>query len=241
MDPTTDDVGLPEVLVQMGSLLLTEETVDRVLQLVTELTERTVHSASAVSVTLNEAGNGARTSNASDEVARRLDEVQYGSGVGPCLEALGTGLLVNARLADDGDRWPAFTAAARDAGIGSILSLPLRVKDTPLGALNVYSQSPERFDDVEETTASLLAQQASAVLANVVALESATNLNRQLREALASRDLIGQAKGILMERQGCDSEVAFDVLRRASQRTNRKLHDVANDLAASVAKADAQR
>jgi GAF domain-containing protein len=239
MDPAQNDRYIARVLIEMGGVLHSEHTVDRTLQLVTELTERTVRSASAVSVTL--AGkNGAFTPNASETIARTLDEVQYETGDGPCLNALSERHSVNASLADSDGRWPEFTLAAKTNDIGSILSVPLMVKDRSLGALNIYSRDTHLFDHTEEATASLLAQQAAAVLANAVAFADATALNSQLLDALETRDLIGQAKGILMAREQCDASTAFDILRRASQRTNRKLRDIAADLVASTTKETAQ-
>jgi GAF domain-containing protein len=228
------DGRIAEVLVQLGAVLHNEATVDRILQLVTELTERTVPSASAVSVTLI-GEKGAYTSNASAAIARDLDEVQYRSDDGPCLEAIAKRGIVNAALSATGGEWPEFTRAAIDSGIGCVMSLPLAVvEQEPLGGLNIYSPGSQCFDDVEEATAALLAQQAAAVLANAVAFADVNLLNRQLVEALETRDLIGQAKGILMEREHCSSNEAFDILRRASQRTNRKLREIASDLVASA-------
>jgi GAF domain-containing protein len=236
--PSHEEERIAEVLVQMGGVLLSELTVDRILQLVTELAERSVRSAAAVSVTLMHGGKP-DTPNASEAVARDLDEVQYKSGEGPCLDALHDGHVVNCSLDGTGrGRWPAFTEAARLNGMESVLSVPMMVGERSLGALNIYSRSREPYDEAEATTASLLAQQAAAVLANAVAYADVHTLNSQLRDALDSRDLIGQAKGILMERESCNAEAAFDILRRASQRTNTKLRDVAAELIGSVTNRD---
>jgi GAF domain-containing protein len=233
MGPSADDGGIGDVLVQMGGVLLSEQTVDRILQLVTELTDRTVGSASAVSVTLIK-DDVPYTPNASQAVARELDEVQYAHAAGPCLDAAAHGRMVNTALADVTDRWPEFVAASRAQGVGAILSVPLTIQDRSLGALNIYSRESERFDQADETTAALLALQAAAVLANAEAFANATALNAQLRDALESRDLIGQAKGILMARESCTADAAFDILRRVSQRTNRKLREIAAELVDSV-------
>ena len=225
-------------LIEIGGVLHGEETVDRILELVTELTRRTVRSGCAVSVTLVERKEPF-TPTATGTVARALDEVQYETGNGPCLEALAEGRTINASLSECRGHWPAFVDAAEAAGIGSVLSVPLLAPDRALGALNVYSRDDQRFEETEETTASLLAQQAGTVLANAVAFVDATTLNVQLLEALVTRDLIGQAKGILMARQNCHANDAFDILRRASQRTNRKLRDVAAELVAGTTGGDA--
>jgi transcriptional regulator with GAF, ATPase, and Fis domain len=237
MGPTSEDPPLEAVLVQIGGVLLNEVTVDRVLELVTELTARTVSSAAAVSVTL-ERDKRPFTPHASDDVARQLDDVQYDTNAGPCLDALTQHHPVSGVF--DGSRWPAFEAAAIEAGMKSVLSLPLVAGDKSLGALNLYSRSSDSFDETEQTTASLLAQQGAAVLANAVAFTDAAMLNEQLMTALETRDLIGQAKGILMIRESCDADAAFDVLRRASQRLNQKLRDVAAAVVLSAAKPESE-
>jgi GAF domain-containing protein len=227
------DHQIADVLLQLGGVLHNEQTVDRILQLVTELTERTVRSACAVSVTLV-GKKGAFTSNASATVARDLDEVQYRADDGPCLTALREGRTINAKLSENRGQWPEFVLAAKESGMGSTLSLPLIVQERSLGGLNIYSAHERTFDETEEKTGTLLAQQAAAVLANAVAFADVGELNSQLAEALETRDLIGQAKGIVMARERCDSNEAFDILRRASQRTNRKLRDIAAELVASA-------
>lgn len=224
---------LAAVQVQMGGALLSQQTVERTLQLVTELTVRTVRAAVAASVTVQREDEP-HTANASAPVARDLDEVQYATGDGPCLEARARRVIVNASLAAERDRWPSFVDAATACGMGSILSVPLVAGERSIGGLNIYSADPGPFTADDQTTASLLAEQGAAVLANVVAFSDAAAVNAQLMDALETRDHIGQAKGILMERESCSAEAAFDILRRASQRTNRKLRDVAEDLIRSV-------
>lgn len=90
------------------------------------------------------------------------------------------------------------------------------------------------FSDHAVDIGRLLARNGGVLMANAVAYQNASRLNAQLHEALATRDLIGQAKGVLMERESCDADRAFDMLRRASQRSNKKLHNVAADLLDTV-------
>jgi hypothetical protein len=106
--------------------------------------------------------------------------------------------------------------------------------ERPLGALNVYLGSAEPLAEADASMAALIAEQGAAVVSCALAYNEVSTLAGQLEEALASRDLIGQAKGILMKAEGCDANAAFDLLRRASQRTNRKLRDVAADVVAST-------
>ena len=110
------------------------------------------------------------------------------------------------------------------------MSTPLVSCNTTYGALNVYTRKPEDFSTVDIELAGLLADQASVVVANATALIEASMLNEQLQVAVESRQLIGEAKGILLEREGCTREEAFDMLRRASQRENRKIRDIAEEI-----------
>lgn len=106
--------------------------------------------------------------------------------------------------------------------------------DETLGALNVYSQNVRALASEAVSVARQLANQASVVLLNAAAFEPAELTNHQLSEALKTRDLIGQAKGLLMARQDIDAGAAFDILRRASQRTNRRLREIATELLSRV-------
>jgi hypothetical protein len=104
-----------------------------------------------------------------------------------------------------------------------MLSLQLYVEGDNLGALNLYSRPPNAFDDESEQVGLLFASHAAVAFAGV-------RKEAQLAKAVVSRDLIGQAKGILMERYNISPERAFLVLTRISQDNNRKLHDIATEL-----------
>ena len=99
--------------------------------------------------------------------------------------------------------------------------------DRILGALNLYSRRVDAFDESDMATALLFSTHAAIALSHAQTRAGDVELTRQLREAIESRDVIGQAKGILMERERVDADAAFDMLRRASQRLNVKLRDVA--------------
>jgi hypothetical protein len=166
---------------------------------------------------------------ASDPLVVELDEVQYATGEGPCVEAVTTTApaVYSAEVATD-ERWPTFGPNAAARGIGSLISYKIAADET-LGALNLYGRRPRAFDDGGRDAASLLAIFASVVLASTHARLQAVQLN----QALESRDVIGQAKGILMERNRVTADEAFDMLRRASQQVNRKLRDLAEDIAST--------
>jgi GAF domain-containing protein len=164
------------------------------------------------------------TRSATDDRVYAIDLAQYESGEGPCLDAVREQRTV--RLSDMATetRWPMFTRAAQELGIASMLSIQLYMREGNLGALNLYSPMPHAFDDESEQVGLLLATHAAVAMAGA-------RTEQELDLALAARDLIGQAKGILMERHKLSAAEAFRMLVRASQQTNRKLAEVARDLA----------
>jgi len=170
----------------------------------------------------------------SSDLARQVDALQAETGEGPCLDAVFQQQTV--RVADMRleQRWPSFARRAAEAGAASMLSFQLWVEGDNLGALNLYSRSPDAFTDESEHVGLLFAAHAA------VAYASAQKQD-QLVQALATRDLIGQAKGILMERYQIAGDQAFSVLVRTSQNANRKLRDVAEDLARELELASRQR
>jgi GAF domain-containing protein len=125
-----------------------------------------------------------------------------------------------------GERWAQFRAAAREHGIGSVLCAPLRLHDRCLGTLTLYASGPAAFGERDEADIALFATLAAIALAEAQRAE-------QLRTAIAGRDLIGQAKGILMERYKISADAAFGVLARTSQDANIKLAAVARQVAES--------
>jgi GAF domain-containing protein len=225
---TGGEAQLSESLAVLAGVLLNEQTVDAILKLLVTLACSAMAGVDGASVSLLRTRKFETPSSTSDEVSD-ADAVQYQSGKGPCIEASSSGQSVNIGLKDSRDRWPEFADAALVKGFRGVLSTPLAVRDKSLGSLNLYSLTQESFDPSEEAAARTFADQASVVLSNAAAFASSAILNEQLREALATRDDIGQAKGMLMVREGCTAAEAFDILRRASQHSNRKLRDVAAD------------
>ena len=150
-----------------------------------------------------------------------LDQLQCDFGEGPCLSAIGHQHTVRvADLAGPGQRWPRFTAAAVERGVRSMMSLRLFVRRETLGALNLYAGEPDAFAPHAEIMADLLAQHAAVALAGAIH-------EHDLNAALVNRDLLGQAKGILMQRDRLTALQAFQLLVRTSQDTNIKIAEVA--------------
>jgi hypothetical protein len=166
-----------------------------------------------------------RASHATDAAFGELDELQSQLGEGPCVTAADdpppSGIVLAQDLAgEDAHRWPRFAPAAVERGFRSIMSVGLSVDGTQRSALNLYAGDPWVFDASAQLTAGLFGLQAAMLL------HGADHAAR-LGHALETRDVIGQAKGILMERFTVDDEEAFRLLVTSSQDTNMKLVDVA--------------
>ncbi len=171
-----------------------------------------------------------RTIAASSALPTAMDEAQYRFGEGPCLEALGTGREVAAEL--PAGRWPLFEEHAGQARLRGVWSLPASARGRVVASLNLYFCTGRPWRERRQA-GEVLAQHTGQLVAQSAALAGSELANAHLRRALEARDMIGQAKGVLMEREGLSAEEAFDVLRCVSQRGNRKLRDVAADMVAA--------
>lgn len=221
--------ALDAALHQMAAVVLGEETVDAILQLLVSLAAAHIPGTVGASVSVVRTG-GYETTNASSAEVRDIDERQYETGQGPCVAAMRDGVRYNVALGAERRRWPAFCAVAEGKGMASMLSTPLTVRDRTLGALNLYSRTERGFGAAEVAQAQTFADHAAVVLANAMAYTTAEMANRQLQEALATRSVIGQAQGLIMGARACTPEEAFDALREASQRSHRKLRDIAQEV-----------
>ena len=153
---------------------------------------------------------------ATGPVPRQLDELQMRTDTGPCLTAARKQIVVRMHDVAADTRWTEFCAAALDRGVASMLCVPLFLDDQKLGTLSLYGESPGAFRENVEPVARVLATLSAIALAD-------SRHRERMDRALHNRDLIGQAKGILMARHGIGADAAFDMLRTHSQRTNNKL------------------
>ena len=166
-----------------------------------------------------------------DGLAATLDKLQYTYGEGPCVSATlagGTGTITSPDLGSASE-WPSWGPAAAEQGVRSVLAVGLFPDGEPprLGAINCYATQPHGLSTADTNVALLLAAHAATALSARHAVEAAQQESAELREALQTRDVIGQAKGILMHRQGLTAGQAFDQLRHASQSLNIKLRELA--------------
>ncbi|HET7193548.1 MAG TPA: GAF and ANTAR domain-containing protein [Nocardioides sp.] len=229
-DPSdVDGSELSESLTALGQFVLSEQSLQESLQRVAELCVRAVYGADGAGVTWVVARKPTTVTAAGDFV-RRIDEIQYALGEGPCLQAYATQRMVLVEDLEREDRWPRFTPAALDNGLRGLVAAPLSVHGTQMGALNIYALQSGVFDDTAVRTAELFAEQAAIVLANAEAFTRAQTTANKLGEALTSRAVIDMAKGIIMSQEKCTPLEAFDHLRRLSQTRHRKVREIAQEL-----------
>ena len=170
---------------------------------------------------------------ATSEIASDLDDAQEHFQEGPCLDAAtGDPVTVCNDLRAD-IRWPRFAKSAVAAGVHSMLSFRLYTHDFRAGALNLFGRNADVFTTDDETLGAMLATQAAIALI-------AEDKQLQFRSALASRDVIGQAKGMIMERFNIDAMSAFELLKKLSQQSNTRLVEIATELVSRGAEPTAE-
>ena len=212
--------GSADAFAEIARALLAEGDVQDTLQKICDLAVETIDGCDHAGISFLK-GRRVETPAASDDVPRKVDVIQYEVGQGPCLDAIREHEVFETGDLGREDRWPDFASRAqRETGLTSMLCFRLFIEGDTLGALNLHSKAADAFGEESRTVGLVFAAHAA------VALSTAMH-DEQMEEALQSRDLIGQAKGILMAREGITADKAFDMLRRASQRLNVKLRDVA--------------
>ncbi|MDQ4095069.1 MAG: GAF and ANTAR domain-containing protein [Actinomycetota bacterium] len=226
---------LAQIFAQMSGVLFSEETTQTALDLVSRLAHETLAGTAGAGVTLTREGSE-YTASYSDEISKRADTLQYELDEGPCLSTFRERRTHRIDDVSSETRWPRWCAAVQELGMASVVSAPLMVRDESIGAVKVYSRNKSNYDERDEAVMQMFGDQAAIVLANAQAFTSAGDLTEQLKEALKTREMIGEAKGILMEREGVSSEEAFAMLRQASQNSNLKLRDIARELAERTVK-----
>jgi len=220
-------------LKDLQGALLSTQSVEQFLHEMAVMAARLVGGGLSCGMTMQPSGRPVTVA-CSDQVAARVDEVQYELDDGPCLHAMRDGSVVRIEDTTEKVRWPEFEAQAASHGVRSCLALPLIAEGKPVGALNLYSRQASAFGAAEARRAENFAENASGALSLAMRLASHAALIEQLRSSLTSRTVIDQALGIIMAREQCNQARAFAILRSASQNSNVKLRDVAGAVVTSV-------
>jgi GAF domain-containing protein len=218
-------------LLELQELLLASDGLNDFLHDVAVLAAQATETSCGV--TLHPDGRPATVAS-SDDLAGRVDEIQYSTDAGPCLHSLRTGQPVEvADLAHD-RRWPQFSAHGFAHGVRCSLSLPLAGHFGIVGVLNLYARRPRAYDATVRQRAEVFAATAAGAVAIARRLAEKTQLTEDLQTALSNRSVIDQAIGILMTRGGLSARAAFEVLRKTSHTRNIKIKEVAVRLIRSV-------
>jgi GAF domain-containing protein len=221
---------LAKTLVELADTLVADFDV---VELLTLLVDRCVEvlEVEAAGLMLVAPDGELRVMASSSEAMRMLELFELQSKEGPCLDCYRTGQpVVNQDLATVNGRWPRFAGEALTAGFHSVHALPMRLRGAVIGALNLFRTNAGEMQPADVESAQALADVATiAILQHRAALDAQV-LNEQLNQALNSRIVIEQAKGIIAERKGLDMEQAFATLRNHARNHNRRLVIVAHDV-----------
>ena len=197
--------------------------VEATLQVITTVAAATVPGVDECGITYVVGRDQLEPRAWTSDLPQDVDALQGRLHEGPCLDAVWENKIVRVDDLAAETRWPRFAREASELGVGSMLCFQLFVEGDNLGALNLYSRAAGAFDGESQDVGLMFAGHAAVALAGAEHEE-------HLRGGMTHRDLIGQAKGILMERHKLTADQAFGVLVRTSSFTNRKLRDIADEL-----------
>ncbi len=213
-----------------------------VVELLTRLADRCIEAldVSAAGLMLAGPDGDLRVMASSSEAMRLLELFELQSKEGPCLDCYRSGRpVVNQDLALANSRWPRFSGKAIGAGFRSVHALPMRLRGTVIGALNLFRAQRGDMQEVDVEAAQALADVATIAILQHRATLRAHVLNQQLQHALNSRIVIEQAKGMVAEREHLNMEQAFSALRSHARNHNLRLVDVAEAVIAGSLPASA--
>jgi len=166
-----------------------------------------------------------------DERVAEIERVQEAAQEGPCVDCSGSGTVVVVSDIEAGrSRWPRYTEAALEHGLRAAAGIPMTLEGKPVGALNLYSLEPREWPEEDLEAAQVLADIATAYLVNASKLRQQEQLSEQLSEALASRVVIEQAKGMVAASSGVPLDEAFQRIRAWARNHNQPLRGVARDV-----------
>jgi len=232
-DPPNGELN--DVFAELGKIVLGDEPLAQILERVVHVASRVLPTTAEASITLISADNPFTVAFAGER-AIALDERQYQADRGPCLDAASSAQLIQIPDMKQETRWPAFAQAATELGVQSSLSVPLPIQRDLTGALNFYSSDPHGFDEQSIELAQTFAGHAGVAVANAHLYETTAALAEQMQDAMRTRAVIEQAKGIIMREQRCDADEAFDTLVRMSQQSHVKLRELAQRIVDEVGK-----
>lgn len=219
--PRTHDLAVR--MAELARTVAAPRSLDDILSGVTTAAKELIPDVDAAGILLIGKGGTFESLAQVTDLPHQLDELQMQFNEGPCMEAALDELIVRTDDFREETRWPKYSPACVEIGVLSGLSFKLYTAERTAGALNLFGFSAGPWDGDAETIGTVLAAHAAAaILAN--------RQGQQLESALSTRDRIGQAKGIIMERYKVDDVQAFEMMRRLSQDSNTRLVDIAQQV-----------
>lgn len=221
------EATLARALVELADTLVADFDV---VELLSRLADRCldVLDVSASGIMLADASGDLRVMASSSETMRLLELFEVQSQEGPCLDCYRSGRpVVNRDLATATEQWPRFAVEAREAGFASVHALPMRLRGSVIGALNLFHETAGRMTQADVDAGRALADIATIAILQHRAAHEAQLINEQLNNALNTRVVIEQAKGMIAEREALDLESSFLLLRNHARNHNLRLADVA--------------
>lgn len=221
------------MVARSSGLMLSDQTAQVVLELLTATAVQTVTSSSGAGITLTAPDGKPMTAAGTDALVERADALQYELDEGPCLTAWHEQRTIRVADLAAEERWPRWARAAVDMGIRSVLSSALVVGARSVGALKLYAREPEAFSGHDEATASLFAAQSAILVDSARTFRNAGELSDELRDMLHKRDAVTRATGLIMGRDRVPEDIAFGSLISLAKRQGRSVHSVAARLLSS--------
>ncbi|MGA5463379.1 GAF and ANTAR domain-containing protein [Mycobacterium sp. NPDC050041] len=219
--PQSQDLAMR--MAELARTVAMPRSVEQVLRDVTSTATELIPGADTAGILLVGPGGKFESIAGTTDLPHQLDELQMTFEEGPCVQAALDDVIVRTDDFREETRWPQYSKAAVEIGVLSGLSFKLYTADRTAGALNLFGFEPNTWDNDSETIGTVLAAHAAAAIL-------ASRQGQQLESALSTRDRIGQAKGIIMERYDVDDVQAFEMLRRLSQESNTKLIEIAQQV-----------
>lgn len=219
------EVALSRTFSELARDLMTQSDVDATWDRICLVAVETIDGCESAGISLIQGRTVESRATTPDDIPRLLDHIQSETQQGPCVDAIQRHEVFTTGFLPDETRWPDYSQRAFDeTGVLSVLSFRLYVQGETLGSLNLYSQQRDAFDDHDVAVGAVFATHAALAMNKVL-------LTRNLEAKADSRDAIGIAKGMIMAHSQVTDEEAFDLLRRASQRMNVKVRDMAHRMA----------
>src|SRR5829696_4236334 len=211
---------------ELALIVVDAKPAEQTLRYIAELAKQTLGGVEEVSLTIIDDGRP-RSVVFTGPLAVHLDERQYEAGFGPCLDAAKSGQTIVVDSRENDGPYREFARVAGRAGVRHIVSVGMPFGQASIGGLNIYRTAQAPYSSAFLEYAQVFAGHAAVAVANITSHAKAVNEATHLRRAMDSRAVIEQAKGMIMARDKCTADEAFDILTRISQQQNVKLRDVA--------------